>query len=187
MNIGIDIDDTITNSSEIFRKFRVTKDYIFSEQLKICMELQKYDVNICINTVVHKENLNDAENLSKIINTLGKINKWQLFQYAPLGKYGKINKTLFEITEIEFEKYKQRILFSCVKSEIIEFKDYKLRDKTYMLIDNSGNAWIPEYKQSLFNSLGKVIGERKIIGNITVADDWNGICKKLKMEDNKRE
>lgn len=176
--IGLPIDGS---NNEIFRKFRLTNFDILSDQLKIYEELSKNNANICINTVVHKGNLEDAESLSKIINTLDKIEKWQLFKYAPMGKYGIINRNLFEITEEEFERYRGKIISSCSRKNILEFKGYSSRNRAYMLVDNSGNAWIPEYNQNLFNDCNRTIENRDIIGNITNVDDWKSICKKLKM------
>jgi len=31
-------------------------------------------------------------------------------------------------------------------------KNFDVRTKLYMLIDNSGNAWIPEYNQGMFDN-----------------------------------
>lgn len=176
--IGLPIDGS---NNEIFKKFRLTDFDILSDQLKIYEELKKNNANICINTVVHKGNLNDAEALSRIINTLDGIKKWQLFKYAPMGKYGIMNRKFFEITEDEFEKYKKRILSSCIRNNIIEFKGYSLRNRAYMLVDNSGNAWIPEYNQNLFDDCDRTIDKRDIIGNITKIDDWENISKKLRI------
>jgi len=43
---------------------------------------------------------------------------------------------------IQFEEYKQNILNACLRKDIIDFKNFDVRTKLYMLIDNSGNAWI---------------------------------------------
>lgn len=174
--IGIPIDGS---TNEIFKKFRMTDFDIVFDQLEIVKKLQKYKANICINTVVHKGNLNDAKSLCDIINSFDGIKKWQLFKYAPMGKYGIMNRNLFEISDDEFEKYKRIIVSSCTKKELIQFKGYDSRNKLYMLIDNSGNAWIPEYNQALFDN-NRICEERKIIGNITKLEDWDKICKYLK-------
>lgn len=151
-----------------------------SDQLKIYKELSKYNANICINTVVHKGNIKDAENLCKLINSLDCIKKWQLFKYAPMGKYGFLNKDLFEISEDEFRNYQKEILSNSKKKEIIEFKGYNVRNKAYMLIDNSGNAWIPVYNQKSFDNYKRNEDKRNIIGNITKKTDWEKIIFYLK-------
>lgn len=176
--IGIPIDGS---SNEIIKKFRQTDFDLLSDQLEICDELKKYNANICVNTVVHKENLKDVKLLCGIINKLDYIKKWQLFKYAPMGKCGILNRNLFEITEEEFEKYKQEILKECLRDEIVEFKGFDARNKAYMMIDNSGNAWIPEYSQKLFDNSEEILENRKILGNITNLSDWECICKTLKL------
>ena len=49
-----------------------------------------------------------------------------------------------------------------------------------MLIDNSGNAWVPIYDKEQFNDQSVKIEERKIIGNINNSSDWNNIIFHLK-------
>lgn len=174
--IGIPIDGS---STEVIKKFRQTKFDILSEQLQICNELMKYNANICINTVVHKENLNDGKLLCNLINKLDYIKKWQLFRFAPMGKYGYLNRKIFEITEDEFEKYKQIILNKCLRKEIVEFKGYESRNNKYIMIDNSGLAWIPEYSQESFDNKLEDIEQRNILGNIKNKSDWEYICNFL--------
>jgi len=173
--IGIPIDGS---SNEIFNLFRPTNSNILEEQIKICEELHKFDANVCINTVVHKGNLDDVKSLSNLIKKLDYIKKWQLFQFAPLGKYGFLNKKSFEITNEEFNDYKNNVLEE-FNSKKIQFKSFHERDKTYMLIDNSGNAWIPSYNIEKFDNYNKKSEERKIVGNITNFKDWKTICSYL--------
>lgn len=172
-NIGIPIDGSTT---EIFKLFRQTDSDLLSEQLKICKELHKYNANICINTVVHKGNLNDVNNLTSLINNLDYIKKWQIFQYTPLGKYGILNREKFEITDEEFNNYKSNVLNIIKSSEKVQFKDYKVRNKAYILVDNSGDAWIPIYDKKIFNNKELKIENRKLIGNIKNKNEWDKIC-----------
>lgn len=182
-NIGIPIDGS---TSEIFKLFRQSNSDLLSEQLKICEELHKYGANICINTVAHKGNLCDVYNLSSLIKKLDYIQKWQIFQYAPLGRYGILNREMFEITENEFNNYKSKVLKVLKDNDKIQFKDFKERNKAYMLIDNSGNAWIPVYDEKLFSDKNIKIEERKLIGNINNVDDWEKICNCLRKEDDRK-
>lgn len=175
--IGIPIDGS---NNEIFKKFRQTNIDLLSEQLSICEEINKYGGKICINTVAHKGNLEDAKKLSELINKLGYIYKWQIFQYAPLGKYGILNRKLFEISEKEFEKFKQDVLSTFDDVDKLQFKDFNARNKAYMMIDNSGDVWIPVYDQKIFDDYSMKIEERKLIGNINDTNDWENICEQLK-------
>lgn len=174
--IGIPIDGS---TNDIFKRFRQTKNNILEEQIKICEELHKYGGNVCINTVVHKGNINDAEELSNMINKLDFIGKWQLFEYAPLGKYGVLNKKLFEISDEEFNDYKNKILKTFKDLKKIEFKEFKTRNHSYILIDNSGNAWIPTYDKNNLEEYINHSERRKLIGNIKKNEDWDKICKAL--------
>lgn len=174
--IGIPIDGS---SNDIFRLFRGTDSNILEEQIKICEELHKYGANICINTVVHKGNLCDFNELGNLIKKLYYINKWQLFQFAPLGKFGMLNKEFFEITKEEFDNFKFKILNKFIDDDRVQFKSNLERDKCYMLIDNSGNAWIQNYDEETFNNSDEKIEERRIIGNITNFEDWDTICSYL--------
>ncbi len=101
--IGIPIDGS---TNEIFRRFRQTKEDIVNEQLAVCKELHNFGANICINTVAHKGNLEDAQGLANLIKKMDYINKWQIFQYMPLGKFGLKNRECFEITD----KQKENVL-----------------------------------------------------------------------------
>lgn len=161
--IGIPIDGS---TNEIVKLFRQTNTDILEEQLSICEILNKYNANICINTVAHKGNISDSINMTKIINDLDYIKKWQIFQYTPIGKFGKLNKDDFEITDQEFLNFKINILNEYKHDKTkIEFKSSLNREKKYMLIDNSGNAWISSLKA------------KKFIGNILNENDWDEISK----------
>ena len=174
--IGIPIDGS---TNEIIDKFRhIDYDYIKSVKL-ICNELSKNNAHICINTVVHKGNIDDTSKLALLVKNIGHIDKWQLFQFAPLGRYGFLNRNLFEISSTDFDKFEENIKNDMKNTGVeINFKKSTDRIKSYMLIDNSGNAWIPSFEK---NKSGYDNGRsRSIIGNITNHDDWDKICKYIK-------
>ena len=172
--IGIPLDGS---TNDIFKLFRQTNLNLLEEQLNICEELHKYRGKICINTVVHKGNLHDAIALSNLIKKLSYIEKWQIFQYAPIGKFGILNREMFEISEEEFNDYKSRILKTFNNKNKVQFKAFKDRNNIYMLVDNSGNAWVPIYDKEQMSINNE---ERKIIGNITNINDWDNIVYYLK-------
>lgn len=172
--IGIPLDGS---TNDIFKLFRQTNLNFLEEQLNICEELHKYRGKICINTVVHKGNLHDAIALSNLIKKLSYIEKWQIFQYAPIGKFGILNREMFEISEEEFNDYKSRILKTFNNKNKVQFKAFKDRNNIYMLVDNSGNAWVPIYDKEQMSINNE---ERKIIGNITNISDWDNIVYYLK-------
>lgn len=174
--IGIPIDGS---NNDIFKLFRQTTSDIFEEQLQICDLLHRYGANICINTVVHKGNLNDVNKLSNVVKKLDYINKWQLFQFAPLGKYGTKNRNLFEIGHEQFQTFKSDILKNWQGDDSkLQFKDLQTRNKAYMLIDNLGNAWTPLYEMD-----NDECNLRKVVGNINKREDWEVICSYLEKSD----
>ena len=164
--IGIPIDGSSNNIINIFRQSNTD---IVKEQQLICKELSKYCKNICINTVVHKGNIDDALELTKLVNNLDFINKWQLFKYIPTGKFGTKNKEIYDITTEQFNKFKDIVKSNYISNDKLQFKDENVRSKAYMMVDNSGNAWIPCYNNNKTNN------ERNIIGNIKNKNDWENI------------
>ena len=166
--IGIPIDGS---TKEIFSLFRPTKEEIVKQQIDICNELHKYGADICVNTVLHKGNVDDIFEIAKIVDSLEYVKKWQIFEFEPFGKFGKINKDLFEISEDKFLEIKDRIEKE-YKDDRIQFKNSKIRNKLYILIDNSGDA----YLSSTCNL------KRNIIGNIKEEKDWPKIVRYLKMK-----
>lgn len=170
--IGIPIDGS---SSNIIKTFRPCTYDILQDQIRVCELINYYKGNLCINTVVHNKNLEDVNNLVELMNKLKFGKKWQLFQYAPLEKYGLLYKNEFEISKNEFDNFKKIVLKKYNGPAQIEFKDNECRNKKYMLIDNSGNAWIQHYDINQSN-------ERVLIGNIQSKKDWHIICDKLKKE-----
>lgn len=173
--IGIPIDGS---NNEIFKLFRPTSDDIINEQISICRELEKNEIKTCINTVAHKGNIVDAEEMAKLVNELHGVFKWQIFQFAPLGKIGYSNKHFFEITDEEFDFFSDKVQNVIDDStKIVEFKKCKDRVKRYMLIDNSGNVWVPEFEKIITNNNLDSLTDRLIIGNIKNVDDWQKICE----------
>lgn len=175
--IGIPIDGS---TNEIFRRFRQTNVDIINEQLAVCEELHKFGAHICINTVAHKGNLEDAYELAKLVKNLDYISKWQIFQYEPLGKYGLKNRELFEITDKEFSNFQSAVLevFDNNISKL-QFKSSHNRKNAYMLINNSGNAWIPVLENMSLSEYSYILNDNVIIGNIANQEDWCKICSHL--------
>lgn len=175
--IGIPIDGS---TNEIFRRFRQTNADIVNDQLAVCEELNKFGAHICINTVAHKGNLEDAYELAKLVKKLDYISKWQIFQYEPLGKYGLRNRELFEITDKEFLNFQSAVLeFFDNNISKLQFKSSHNRKNAYMLIDNSGNAWIPALENMSLSEYSYILNDNVIIGNIANQEDWCKICSHL--------
>ena len=176
--IGIPIDGS---SNQVIKSFRNVDSNFLNNQIKICEELNKYGANICINTVAHKENLDDVIGLCDLIKRINIINKWQIFQYAPVGIFGFLNRKRYEITDSQFNSYKENILKNFNDYNKIQFKSCKNRDKKYMMIDNEGNAWIQNFDSININDSYNV-ESRSIVGNINNEKDWFKICNFINNE-----
>ncbi len=168
--IGIPIDGS---NDVIINSFRNYHNNIYREQLKICDILNENEANICINTVIHKKNLDDIDNIIKTINNLNYIKKWQVFQFIPMGKFGNKNKEKFEISAFDFEKVKNKISKNIINKNLtIDFKSIKDRNKLYILVDNSGFCRITSIETENSECYN-------IIGNIKNKEDWKTICSYL--------
>ena len=163
--IGIPLDGA---SNEIISNFRIYKDNLFNEIIEILNIFEKNNINVCINTVLHKQNIRDLNNILNVVNRYNCIKKWQIFQYMPIGPLGKKNEELFSIDRIEFNNAKEELL-KINKSNInIEFKASEERAHNYMLIDSSGKA----YKVDLANKM-------ETFGNISDKKTWENIMNNL--------
>jgi len=103
----------------------------------------------------------------------------------PLGKLGLKNRNLFEITDNQFSEFQSEVLKSWDKdTSKVQFKNSNSRKNKYMLIDNSGNAWIPSENNMSLSKCSYIFNDNTIIGNITNPEDWQNICSHLDKHDN---
>jgi hypothetical protein len=177
----------INNASDkyillLFYDLNITGIYSVAYKIPTIIELyeklRNLRANICFNTVVHKENVCQSKEFAKqLINKL-EFQKWQFFQYSSSGKYAYKNKNLFEITDKDFYLFAKNILDATKKSNI-EFKDNKQRNGKYLLIDNSGYAWVQFFENEKEN--------RNIIGNIKNLKDWGKIINTIIESENLNE
>lgn len=172
--IGIPIDGT---DDKTINYFRNSFTGVYNEQLLICDVLHSKGANLCINTVLNKGNVNEIEKLTVLINNLQYIKKWQFFEFVPSGIVALANRSKFELDKGEFSKCQSYIIDNCTNENLkLEFKTISSRNSLYMLIDNSGYAWI-------FSENNNKKNDRKIIGNIKNKNDWEKICLYLKREE----
>lgn len=97
-----------------------------------------------------------------------------------MGKFGLKNRECFEITDKQFGDFQTAVLEVFDKeSDKVQFKDFNKRKNAYMLIDNSGNTWIPAIESLNLSKSSYDLNENTIIGNITNPEDWYRICSYL--------
>jgi len=136
--IGIPLDGS---SNEIATSFRRGRKDFFNEQIKIIDSLIEKGHHVCVNTVLNKNNHRDMENIYEVLKEK-KIYKWQIFQFMPIGIFGNKNKEEFLIDDAVFEEAKTKILSKNLSFQV-EFKSVKNRKSNYLIVDDSGMAWIP--------------------------------------------
>ncbi len=89
-------------NDELNRSIRGTKNHkdIVSSRIKMIRELS--NIGVLINTCVHRENINELEELAYYLDTLG-IDHWKLRLFnSTSGRGAVVNKHRFEISEEEF-------------------------------------------------------------------------------------
>ena len=106
----------------------------------LLIKKQHEKVNININTVVTKINLNEVKNLTRFIAEWN-INQWRLFRFCPLRGTALLNRASFEITDDQFlavcAVVKQNNL-NCA----VQFKNYEDMEKGYLLITPKGKLCV---------------------------------------------
>lgn len=173
--IGIPLDGYTTEQINYFRK-KITLD----ETRAIISTLNDNNYNICINTVVNKNNINNLKEMLEIIKTYKNISQWQLFQYSPIGNLGYKNRKLFEIDYSLFEeKINELIKYNQTKI-IVEGKSNSYRKLNYILINSDGIVWQPSYNILNPNFEAEDANDdKKIIGTIYDKDIYEKIKKYL--------
>lgn len=161
--IGIPIDGS---TDEIIQLFRRGRKNFLDEQLKVLSFLEKIDATVCINTVLHRGNFNDLNNIHSIISRFNSVRKWQIFEFMPIGELGYKNKKKYEIESnktIDIDK-----LSGLNPNLFIEYKTGVEREDSYMLVNSEGDA----YKNDLSNTV-------KLYGNIKKKETWSSIFTNL--------
>lgn len=166
--IGIPIDGA---SNEVQRRFRKGRTSLLDEQLRIVQTLDSFGANICVNTVVHKGNMDDVLGILDLLRPFPHITKWQAFQFMPIGTLGYRNRERYAIDDDLFESLRSRVdqvLEAAPLAADVEFKARRHRKGNYLLIDSDGSAWVP--KTSLdeeWHHREDATNERLILGNIS--------------------
>lgn len=165
-SIGIPLDGS---NNEIISKFRIYNGNLFNEIIEELELFDKLNISICINTVLHKQNKTDMENIYNILIKHKCVKKWQIFQFMPIGPLGSKNADLYVIDNKEFQNIKKKIKrLNNDGKIIIDLKSSKERSYNYMLVNSNGLA----YKVDLNNKIEK-------FGNITDDSSWDNILNNL--------
>lgn len=165
-SIGIPLDGS---NNDIISTFRIYNGNLFNEIIEELELFDKLNIKVCINTVLHKQNINDVKEIYNILIKHRCIKKWQIFQFMPIGPLGSKNANLYKIDSNEFQQAKKKIENLKKNSKIIiDFKSAKERAYNYMLVNSNGLA----YKVDLNNNIEE-------FGKINDRDTWDNILNNL--------
>lgn len=103
------------------------------------------NIKLNINTVVSKENYDKIDELGEFLNNY-KIEKWKFFKFMPLRETAQKNKSMFEITDTEFDNFEEN---SSVFRRFENIKELDYRQETdiedrYILILANGDIYKTE-------------------------------------------
>lgn len=99
--------------------------------------LNDKNIDITINTVANKKNINNIDELGKFLKNYN-INAWRIFKFMPLRETAVTNKVDFEISEEQFEMSKDLFKkFNNIPN--IEFRTNKDMENKYVLLVANGD------------------------------------------------
>lgn len=179
--LGIPIDG---DSNDIMAQFRKKRPKIYEEQLSILEILEAANAKVCINTVVHKGNIDTLTNIYSIIKKYKAIKKWQIFQFMPIGPLGYKNRNLYLISDDSFflvkEQIEKLVHMNNEPGFVLEFKSCTSRKGIYLLVDSDGYAWVPKISNNKdWDTNFDSNHDRIIFGNITSQGDFLKITQKM--------
>lgn len=165
-NLGIPLDGSNNEIVSAFRHYNKESN-LFKEIIQVLNFCEKNKIKICINTVLHKQNIDDITNIFNIIKKYKCIKLWQVFQFMPIGYYAKKNEDNYTISIEDFNKAKNKLENKRTRIEM-SFKPAIERAYNYMLIDSNGKA----YKVDLDNKI-------TTYGNIRDNKTWDDIINNI--------
>lgn len=149
--LGLPIDGIKDQTIQQFRQ-----NSTFKQCMRIVECSQRIVPAICINTVVHSKNLNEILEIAAIVNNNPSILKWQLFQFMPIGPGGFANKSLYSISNTEFDNLECTLKGISFRDSLkVECKSIENRKNKYLILGCDGVLWLPQMGPN-----------RKIIGNV---------------------
>lgn len=138
--LGISIDAI----GQDYDEFRDTKK-LFEKVDAVINQLSKdSQIQIKINTVVTKENVDKLSEIRDYISNKRNVVRWSLYQFFPLS-IAATNKARYEISDRDFELATANIEFCDSKIKIEKFK-FNERVNGYLFCDEEGNLYTNNIK-----------------------------------------
>ena len=171
--IGVPLDGNSNKAIETFRKGRPN---IYEEQVEILSQLNAAGVDICVNTVVHKQNCNGFTGIAETLARFQHIKVWQIFQFMPIGPLGFKNRDDYMIDAVSFATATEVMRLEAVEAGIghlLDIKSAASRKSNYFLIDSEGIAWTPKVTRTdTWNQELDSNPDRILLGNICNPDEY---------------
>jgi MoaA/NifB/PqqE/SkfB family radical SAM enzyme len=145
------------------QEFRVGRPNLIDEIRQSVALLTHAGVRVCINTVVHRLNIHELNEIQSLVTTMG-ADQWQLFEFQPTGPLGSRNAEALELASGVFDRL-VRSKLDISKSTLpqIECKSRRDRQNLYFMIDDAGIAWLPNSKGATRTIVGHITSEREAV------------------------
>lgn len=169
--IGIPVDGSSNETIQYFRRGASLED-----QKQILELLSQAGAKICVNSVIHQQNVDDIEGILDVIRTYSGVVEWQMFQFMPIGPLGYRNRARYEISDDRFQaslKAARQLANEFCPDIEVKGKSKSSRKNSYLLIDGVGTVWIPKQTENAMWSASDSNQERALLGNITSEDIFN--------------
>lgn len=135
--LGLPVDGS---TNEICRLFRKGRPAILDETMALLEEFDRLQKKISINTVVHKQNIDDISNILPLLQGLPAVTRWELFQFMPIGPLGFRNRVQYEISDHEYDQAVSQLSEPTGRIEIVT-KNRASRKHRYLYISADGLIW----------------------------------------------
>jgi MoaA/NifB/PqqE/SkfB family radical SAM enzyme len=177
--LGIPLDGADDVTAAAFRRGR---PHLVEEQLTILRLLGEAGARTCLNTVLHKLNVDRAADIAVAVADVPGLELWQVFQYSPTGPLGFRNRGDFAIDTECFDAavaHLTRVAREQNAHFAIEAKRNADRIGQYLLVDSDGLAWVPDLADEPdVGSSGRVI-----VGDIRDERDYARIASELRLRE----
>lgn len=151
-------------------------------------------LKVNINTVVSKMNIGTLDSLGNFLKNY-QINAWRIFKFIPLRETAKLNKDIFEISQVDFKANKP-VFTSFPNIGKIEFREENDMESKYILIMPNGNVVLTENREDVTignimeDNLGNLINNRatvkpqnKVVNRIRTLISYNSEIEKNQILD----
>lgn len=122
----------------------------FTHIMGLLERLKKSTIKIKINTVLSNCNINDLENISKIINKFP-IKRWKIFQFFPIRSNALKNKNKYFINSNLFNEFVEKIKnYFQNKQCLVYFGSNNELENSYFSIAPDGTVYVSKKNSDLF-------------------------------------